>query len=79
MAINPMKLLQYKGMWEQFIANHPKLPKFFEVVSKEALETGTVIEISVTTAEGKNYVSNIRLTESDMEFIRKVKEESGNF
>ncbi len=77
MNINPMKLLQYKNYWNQFINNHPKLPRFFEAVSKEALEAGTVVEVNVTTAEGKNYVSNIRLTESDVEMIGMMKEEFG--
>ena len=76
MNINPMKLLQYKNYWNQFINNHSKLPRFFEAVSKEALEAGTVVEVNVTT-EGKNYVSNIRLTESDVEMIRMMKEELG--
>lgn len=78
MGINPMKLLQYKNAWEQFQNNHPKLPKFFEAVSREALDTGTVIEMTVTTADGKNYVSNIRLTESDVEMIKSIREEFGS-
>lgn len=78
MNINPMKLLQYKNYWNQFIDSHPKLPRFLGAVSQEALEVGTVVEVKVTTAEGKNYVSNIRLTESDMEMIRMMKEEFRN-
>lgn len=78
MAMNPMKLLQYRNDCEQFLSRHPKLPRFFEAVSEEALEVGTVIEVNVTTEEGKNYVSNIRLSESDIELIRNLKNDFKN-
>ncbi|WP_230398728.1 hypothetical protein [Novisyntrophococcus fermenticellae] len=73
MAINPMKFLQYKNDYEQFLSRHPRLTRFFEVVSEETLKEGTVIEVNVTTENGKNYVSNIRLTDSDVELIENIK------
>lgn len=78
MGMNPMKLLQYKNDCEQFLGRHPKLPRFFEAVSEEALEAGTVIEVNVTTEEGKNYVSNIRLSELDIELIRNLRNDFQN-
>lgn len=78
MGINPMKILQYKNDCEQFLDRHPKLPRFFEAVSEEALDVGTVIEVSVTTDDGRNYVSNIRLTDLDVELIRNMKRDFNN-
>lgn len=73
MAINPMRFLQYKNDYEQFLSRHPRLTRFFEAVSEEALQEGTVIEVNVTMESGKNYVSNIRLTDSDVELIENIK------
>lgn len=51
---NPMKLLQIKASWEQFKARHPKFPSFLNAVSKGAVMEGTLLEMTVTTAEGKD-------------------------
>lgn len=71
--MNPMMLLRLKEAWERFRTNHPKFPMFLNVVSKQALVEGTLIEFSVTTPEGKNYSSNLRLTSSDMELVEQIK------
>lgn len=36
-----------------FRANHPKFPMFLKAVSQDAIEEGSIIEINVTTPEGK--------------------------
>ena len=58
-----------KSCIDRFRANHPKFPLFINAVSREALMEGTVIEITVTTPEGKNYCSNIKLKQDDMELV----------
>lgn len=72
--MNPMMLLQLKTGWERFKRNHPKFPLFLKAVSQDAVAEGTVIEISITTAEGKNYSSNLKLKQDDMELIQQMKE-----
>lgn len=67
--MNPMQLLQLKSGWEQFRQNHPKFPLFMNAVSQNALAEGTIIEIKVTSPDGKNYSSNIKLTKGDTEFM----------
>ena len=52
---------------QRFRLNHPKFPLFLNAVSQEALVEGSVIEITVTTPEGKNYCSNIKLKQPDLE------------
>ncbi len=54
---------------QRFRLNHPKFPLFLNAVSQEALVEGSVIEITVTTPEGKNYCSNIKLKQDDLEML----------
>jgi hypothetical protein len=75
--INPNMIFQMKNMWERFERNHPKFPKFLQAVGRECMEEGTVIEISVTKANGENITSNLRLNAEDMDLIRAIKELSG--
>lgn len=74
MNFNQLGMIQkLKGCMNQFRLNHPKFPMFLNAVSQEALVEGSVIEITVTTPEGKNYCSNIKLKESDLELIEQFK------
>lgn len=71
--MNPMKLLQLKSEWEKFNRNHPRFTPFIKAVAANGLEEGTVIEVSVTTPEGKNFTTNIKVNEADLELIETIK------
>ena len=58
---------------EHFRLNHPKFPLFLNAVSQDALMEGSVVEINVTTPEGKKYCSNLKLKQDDLEFIECLK------
>lgn len=58
---------------ETFRRNHPKFPLFLNAVSQDALVEGTIIEINVTTPEGKNYCTNVKLKSSDLELMETLK------
>ena len=74
MNFNQLAMLQkLKSGIDRFRANHPKFPLFLKAVSQDALREGSVIEISVTTPEGKNYCSNVRLNADDMELMETLK------
>lgn len=74
MNFNQLAMLQQlKAGMDRFRANHPKFPMFLKAISQDGLKEGTVIEISVTTPEGKNYCSNVKLHADDMEFIEALK------
>ncbi len=74
MNFNQLAMLQQlKSGIDRFRANHPKFPLFLKAVSQEALMEGTLIEINVTTPEGKTYCSNVRLKADDMELINTFK------
>ena len=68
------RLQALKKHLENFQNNHPKFPAFLDAVYREALTEGTVIEISATSPDGKNYVTNLKLKEEDLEFFRALQE-----
>lgn len=74
---NPTMLFQIKNMWDRFQSNHPKFPRFLQVVGNEYMQEGTVLEISVTKANGENLTSNIKLNKDDMDLIAAIKNMSG--
>ena len=70
MAFNPMKLMKLKDPFKMFNQEHPKVMPFLRMVKDNALEEGTVLEVSVTKPDGTNYKSNIRLTPNDVRVIK---------
>ncbi|PNV60954.1 hypothetical protein C0033_16030 [Clostridium sp. chh4-2] len=72
--MNPMILLQFQGAWERFKNQHPKFPLFMKAVSNNALMENSVIEITVTTPEGKSFQSNLKLSADDLEMFEQLKQ-----
>ncbi len=58
---------------DRFRANHPKFPMFLNAVSQNALMEGSIIEIAVTTPDGKNFCSNLKIKAEDMELLNELK------
>lgn len=71
--MNPMEMMKIAQAWQTFSANHPKFLPFVNAVSQGALVEGSVIEIAVSTPEGKKLESNLKLTQSDLEFLALMK------
>ena len=70
MNFNQLAMIQkLKECMQRFRLNHPKFPLFLNAVSQEALVEGSVIEITVTKPEGKNYCYNIKLKQDDLEML----------
>ena len=67
MAMNPIAMMQVAGRIKIFKEQHPKALAFIQSVSEGDLREGSVIEVKVTTPEGKESVSNIKLTKDDIE------------
>lgn len=66
--------MQLKTSWDRFSQNHPKFLKFWKVAYKNGLTEGTVIEFKITTPEGKEISSNLKLTKDDTELINQLRE-----
>lgn len=72
-GINPTQLFQLMGAWQKFTANHPKFPKFLKAVAAEGIQEHTILEVSVTTPEGKTYCSNLKITQDDLDLLEQFK------
>ena len=59
-------IMNLRRAWATFRANHPKFPMFINAVSQNALAEGTIIEINVTSPDGKNYCTNVKLNADDI-------------
>ena len=77
MAMNPKMLFQAKERYNIFKNQHPKLIEFGKVLDENAVEAGTVFEITATTPVGKKYTANIRLTPEDVETFRMFHKQQG--
>ena len=72
MGVNPVDLLQIGSKIQVFKQQHPKFPAFISKVGKEAIAEGAVIEVKVTSVDGKDYVSNLRLTAEDVDLLNTI-------
>ncbi|MCM1084044.1 MAG: hypothetical protein NC393_08480 [Clostridium sp.] len=75
--MNPMGFMKIKGLVERFKENHPKVPMFFTAASK-SVDVDSIIEINITTAEGKSLCTNMKVTADDMELVRQLSETMKN-
>ena len=73
-GINPLRLLQLKSAWEQFQARHPKFPAFLNAESRNTLEEGTIIDVTVTSPDGRQIGTNLKLTAEDLQLLQEIKE-----
>ena len=77
--MNPIAMMQAAGRIKIFQEQHPKAIAFIQSISNGDLREGSVIEIKVTTPEGKESVSNIKLTGDDIETFNLFKNsQTGN-
>ena len=70
MNANPMALLELKNRFDTFRVEHPKFLAFLHAMRDHAMTEGAVMEMKVTTPDGQEYVSNIRVTENDVEALK---------
>ncbi len=71
--MNPMSLMKVKGLFERFQKNHPKVPMFFKAAS-QSIGEDTIIEINVTTKDGKTLCTNMKVSRDDMELFSQLKD-----
>lgn len=74
--MNPMALMQLKGLYDKFKGNHPKVPMFFKAAG-QSIGEGSVIEISVTDPAGKKMTTNMRVSAEDLELFSQLKSALG--
>ena len=69
--MNLGNLMQLKNSWATFTRNHPKFPKFLQAAST-AVKEDTLIEIKITTTEGKVIETNLKVKSSDIELVKNL-------
>ena len=72
--MNPRRMLELAKLQQKFKKNHPKIFPFLKAASEKALQEGSVIEISVTTPEGKVMRTNLRIKPEDLEIVEQLKQ-----
>jgi len=72
--MNPVKMMKITAAWQKFQNTHPKFAKFIREVPQQTFMEGTVLEITVTTEDGRKYCSNMKITESDMALFRELRD-----
>lgn len=71
--MNFSALMQLKEEWASFKMRHPKFVLFAKAACGQALFEGTVVDIKVTTPDGKVINSNIKLKKEDLELFHQFK------
>ena len=69
--MNLGNLMQLKNSWATFTQNHPQFPKFLQAAGT-AVKEDTLIEIKITTAEGKVIETNLKVKASDIELVKNL-------
>ena len=69
--MNLGNLMQLKNSWATFTRNHPKFPKFLQA-ARTAVKEDTLIEIKITTAEGKVIETNLKVKASDIDLVKNL-------
>lgn len=73
--MNPAKIFQLKASWDRFAASHPKFSLFLRAVSDgNVMQEGTIAEITITTADGRKYETNLKLTANDLQLFDDVRQ-----
>lgn len=77
MAVNPLELMKMKERLTTFHTQHPRVGAFLSDVSANAIREGSIVELKVTSPEGREYVTNIRVTSDDMKTLDILKNMKG--
>ena len=72
--MNPRRMLELAKLQQKFKKNHPKVFPFLKAAAEKALQEGSVVDISVTTPEGKFMRTNLRIKPEDMEIVEQLKQ-----
>ncbi|MBE5876296.1 MAG: hypothetical protein E7290_05360 [Lachnospiraceae bacterium] len=67
------KIMKIKGAWDTFNGNHPRFMPFMKAIAQDGVQEGTIIEIKVTNPAGKEYNTNMKITQSDLELFAQMK------
>ena len=70
MGINFKPVFRLKERWMLFFTQHPKMVRFMSRVVREGAVPGAVMEIKITTPDGREIAANMVFNEDDCETVR---------
>lgn len=70
---NPAAIFKIKGLWDQFVQNHPKFPQFIKALHHAGIGEDSVIEVLVTQPDGQQMKTNIKVSASDLELFEQLR------
>ncbi len=71
---NAMEMLKFVGLWKEFTKNHPKFPKFLKAVtSPGVIGEEAIVEVKVTTREGKIMETNLKVLPEDLALFEQLR------
>lgn len=70
---NPAALFKIKGLWDQFVQNHPKFPQFLNALKTSGIREDSIVEIHITQPDGQQMKTNIKVSQSDLELFEQLK------
>ena len=74
---NPLQFMQLAERLRIFKQQHPKVLDFIQAIGRNNLQPGVILELRVTDLDGRVSVTNMRLTEEDIETIGIIKNLKG--
>lgn len=74
--MNPAKIFQLKASWDLLCSSPPEVSAFFTWLSLTvtSCQEGTIAEITITTADGRKYETNLKLTANDLQLFDDVRQ-----
>lgn len=73
MAMNPLAFMRLSSLWNGFTKRHPKFPAFLKAASQAAMQENAILEITVTTPDGKTLTSNLKVGKEDLEMLQTIR------
>ena len=61
-----------------FAAHHPKFPPLLNAIVRKGIQEGTIFEFKVTSPDGQELVTNMRLSSEDIELWKEISKPCGN-
>lgn len=71
--MNPFAMMKIKDSFTRFCNSHPGVVQFVQTVGPR-IQAGYVLELKVTDPDGKESVTNMRVTQEDLDLLKQLKE-----
>lgn len=71
--MNVTNLMKIQSMWKDFSSRHPKFAMFLKNAGENGVTEDTVIDIQIHYPDGKNLMTNIKVSREDLPLIDTIR------